>query len=103
MVAGIKPADTSAPVRRADGARMSERTLFTVERTANGHSHTLTIVEVAFPDCAEVYVVLSEPDKCGCARRLPLSEVAHLVLNVTEREMLEIPNRSADQAGHAHG
>lgn len=80
----------------------AERTLFETTHHANGHSHHLRVVEVAFPDAREVYVEMSEPDKCGCARRIALSELAHLLLNITEGELWAIPNRDRDDAGHAH-
>lgn len=79
------------------------RVLFETDHSANGHVHRLRVLEVAFDDATEIAVELSEPDKCGCASWLPLSEVAHLVLNLTEQERLEIPNRNRDQAGHWHG
>lgn len=55
-----------------------------------------------FADGAEIYVDVDEPRGCACARRIALSDLAHLLLNVTEGELLTIPNRDLDAAGHVH-
>lgn len=65
---------------------------------ANGHGHLLRVVEVD----GEVYVDAEEPGKCGCRRRIALSELVHLLVNIEERELWTIPNRDRDPAGHEH-
>lgn len=80
----------------------SERALLDVTQRGAHHAHRLRVVALDHPGGEETVVELSEPDKCACIARLPLSELVHLVLNTTAHEMLVVPNRDLDAAGHAH-
>jgi hypothetical protein len=73
--------------------------------TAHGHRLRIIRVDLRSDDgdtCDAVYVEVEEPGKCACVRRVPLSEVVHLLLNVEERELWTIPNRDRDFAGCPH-
>ncbi len=84
-------------------ATQSGRVLYEAPNvTANGHGHQLRVVEVDFADGPAIYVDVTEPGKCGCVRRIALSELVHLLVNIDERELLTIPNRDRDPAGHEH-
>lgn len=78
------------------------RVLYSIDREGPAHRHALRIIEVAFDDCVEVYVETHEPGACGCVRRIALSELVHLLADITDMELLTIPNREIDPAGHPH-
>lgn len=83
----------------------TDTVLFEVKSTpgANGHSHKLRVLSVIFPDNPpELYLEVSEPGKCPCTERWPLSEVIHLLLNAQSSEVFAISCRATDAAGHVH-
>ena len=77
--------------------------LFQIARNGDRHGHLLTVVEIEVGGSTENYIEVSEPGKCGCERRIALSELTHLLLNITDHELLTIPNRDHDIGAHAHG
>ena len=76
----------------------SELTLYEARRDGAHHGHVMRVVERS----GEVYVQTNEPGGCNCQREIALSELVHLLANITEAELLTIPNRNTDELGHAH-
>lgn len=66
------------------------------------HDHTMRVVSVPFPDGEQFCVEVTEPRGCGCVRRVPISELVHLLVNISDAELTSIPNRTTDPAGHDH-
>lgn len=65
---------------------------------ATEHGHKLRIVD----EHDAYYVEVTEPGGCECLRRIALSELVHLLLNLPEDEQYKITTRDLDAAGHQH-
>ena len=70
--------------------------------TDGAHCHRIRIISLPFADWSESYVEVSEPGGCGCLRVFALTELAHLLLNLTADEEITLPNREVCMGGHPH-
>lgn len=71
----------------------------TYDAQAPNHDHRLRIVS---DDDGELYIEVTEPRKCTCVVRRPMSEVVHMMMNSRDDEWFAISCRDEDAARHSH-
>lgn len=68
----------------------------------SGHSHRLRVMAIRYSDGDEVWIEASEPGGCGCARRMTLAQMTHVLVNASPSDLGAIEGRELCPEGHPH-